>query len=230
MKDRILSASDEAYEKHLDRVMKEWNLLKSRFESIVKRTIGIPNWDWEQAVKKMLLYHDLGKLTERWQNWQKMIKDRKKTPPHSQIGAAYLFKTLPEGIRQPISFAVLIHHTDVGIVSDALERPDVLLVQNWVCDFSGRIIWCEQLNDIPQNDLFPADLRQLTLQDTTSMARELRLWARGENILTLHQRRLQASVFHHILRLCDVRAASQRNENQVHWVFVQKLVEGGFLC
>jgi len=44
------------------------------------------------------------------------------------------------------------------------------------------------------------------------MARGLRIWARGCNLLEQHHRRLQAALAHHILKLCDISAALQRKE------------------
>jgi len=44
------------------------------------------------------------------------------------------------------------------------------------------------------------------------MARGLRVWAKGCPFLEQHQRRLQASLAHHILKLCDISAATERKE------------------
>jgi predicted nucleotidyltransferase len=46
------------------------------------------------------------------------------------------------------------------------------------------------------------------------MARGLRVWAKGCGFLEQHQRRLQASLAHHILKLCDISAATERKEYQ----------------
>jgi hypothetical protein len=46
------------------------------------------------------------------------------------------------------------------------------------------------------------------------MARGLRIWAKGCGLLEQHQRRLQASLAHHVLKLCDISAAMERKEYQ----------------
>ncbi len=46
------------------------------------------------------------------------------------------------------------------------------------------------------------------------MARGLRIWAKGCGLLEQHKRRLQASLAHHILKLCDISAAVARKDYQ----------------
>lgn len=46
------------------------------------------------------------------------------------------------------------------------------------------------------------------------MARGLRIWAKGCALLYQHQRRIQASLAHFVLKLCDISAAEERKDYQ----------------
>lgn len=39
-------------------------------------------------------------------------RENKSLPSHATLGAAYLWKILPDGLRDPLSFAFAIHHTE----------------------------------------------------------------------------------------------------------------------
>lgn len=137
----------------------------------------------------------------------------KKPLSHAPIGAAYLWKILPGGIREPVSFAVAIHHTDRGLLGDNIERPDAQAILDGIVDDNGKINW----HDVAQGlsaEYFPIEAKELKIDDLREMARGLRTWSRGCGILEQHQRRLQASLVHHILKLCDVSAAIEREEYQ----------------
>jgi len=56
------------------------------------------------------------------------------------------------------------------------------------------------------------EIEELNVYSLKDMARGLRIWARGCNLLEQHRRRLQAALSHHILKLCDVSAANERKE------------------
>ena len=159
---------------------------------------------------KMILFHDLGKLTRRW---QENLRTNKELPSHAPIGAAYLWKILPEDIRKSISFAVAIHHTDRGLLGDNIERPDVQAILDGIVDYNGNIIWHDETKKLSE-DYFPEDAEKLTVADLKEMARGLRIWAKGCALLDQHQRRIQASLAHHVLKLCDISAAVERKDYQ----------------
>jgi len=223
----ILASPEELYVDHLRGIFEQWSRLRSRFTAQCDRSLGISGSD--KFVLEMLTYHDLGKLTEQWQI--RIRDEKKRKPPHAPIGAAYLYKTHNEGVREPLAFATLIHHTDVGVVTEGLEKPDVLLVRRGVIDSAGRIRWAKNLGSLSRT-YFQEDVFNLRLDDLTDMARGLRLWFRGTSVTEMHGRRLQASLFHHILRICDVRAASQRKEfrDPTQYPFVEGILRGGIVC
>lgn len=102
------SAPGEDYQTHINLCIEKLKLLLPVFLPVLNRTLELNAEDkLVEAMEKMVLYHDLGKLTKKWQE-----RLGKKLPSHAAIGAAYLFKILPEGIREPVSFAVAIHHTN----------------------------------------------------------------------------------------------------------------------
>jgi len=213
----IFSAPEEYYLDHISRCKEKFELLFPVFYSTIVRTFdsSIGQETLKDSFLKMVLFHDLGKLTRRW---QEDVGTNKKLPSHAPIGAAYLYKKfqdekISEDLRSAISFAVAIHHTDRGLLGDNIERPDVQAILEGVADNSGRIIWHDNVKDLPQN-YFPNNVQDLNISSLKEMARGLRIWAKGCGLLELHQRRLQASLAHHILKLCDISAAMERNEYQ----------------
>jgi len=144
----------------------------------------------------MVLFHDLGKLTKKWQD---RVGSGNRLPSHSTLGAAYLWKTLPDGIKEPISFAVAIHHTDRGLLGDNIERPDVQAILDGIVKNDGSIDWHEEAKKNLAEVYFPKEACDLNVSSLKEMARGLRIWAKGCGLLEQHQRRLQASLAHHIL-------------------------------
>jgi predicted nucleotidyltransferase len=118
---------------------------------------------------------------------------------------------LPAGIKEPISFAVAIHHTDRGLLGDNIEKPDVQAILDGIVDNSGNIRWHDEVKKLTAN-YFPEEVRGINIVSLKEMARGLRVWAKGCGFLEQHQRRLQASFAHHILKLCDISAAAERKE------------------
>lgn len=207
----LYSAPNENYLEHISRCEEKFRIIFPLFSHTIKRIIGnsIAPSDLEDYLLKMIRFHDLGKLTRKW---QENIRTNKYLPSHATLGAAYLWKTLPEGIKEPLSFAVAIHHTDKGLLGDNIERPDVQAILDGIVDYNGDIIWHkEEAKKLPR-DYFPEAAENLKLSDLKEMARGLRVWAKGCGLLEQHQRRLQASLVHHILKLCDVSAATEREE------------------
>jgi len=206
----LYSAPEEYYIDHIERCRVKLNLMLPVFYSTILRVL---NFDYEfETMKgyfyKMIEFHDLGKLTKQWQG---KVGSGKRLPSHSTIGAAYLWTVLPKGIKEPISFAAAIHHTDKGLLGDNIERPDVQAILDGIVGNDGSIIWHEEVKNL-QGFYFPKDIREISVTSLKDMARGLRVWAKGCGLLEQHERRLQASFAHHILKLSDISAATGRKE------------------
>lgn len=206
----LYSAPEEYYFDHILRCREKFELLFPMFYSSIVRSFdtSIEQKILKDYFLKMILFHDLGKLTRRWQD---RVGTNNKLPSHSTLGAAYLWKTLPNGIKEPLSFAVAIHHTDRGLLGDNIEKPDVQAILDGITDNSGNINWHDEVKNLAE-DYFPKDAYDLNVLSLKDMARGLRIWAKGCGLLEQHQRRLQASLAHHILKLCDISAATERKE------------------
>lgn len=214
----LYSAPDEEYLDHLSRCKDKLELLFPVYYSVILRTFdtSVDQEILRSFFLKMTLFHDLGKLTKKWQDTiRKEIKENKKLhkPSHSTLGAAFLWKSLPTGFKEPLSFAVAIHHTDRGLLGDNIERPDVQAITDGIVDYEGNIKWHEEAYKL-DSTLFPDVARNITVNDLKEMAKSFRVWAKGCNLLEQHQRRLQASLAHHVLKLCDISAATERKEYQ----------------
>ncbi len=223
----LFSAPGENYIEHIQRCEERFRLVYPLFKTTISRVI--PHNHLEEAFMKMIFFHDLGKLTYKW---QENLGTNKKLPSHAPIGAALLYKILPVNIREPLSFAVAIHHTDSGLLGDNIERPDVQAILEGIVDYEGNIIWHEETSKL-DNNLFPDEAKNLTINDLKEMARGLRKWSRGCGLLEQHQRRMQVALAHHLLKLCDISAASERKEYQKKesidyyggWLMVEKIKE-----
>lgn len=208
----LFSAPEEYYLKHISKCEEKFEILFPIFYHSIRRVFNGPLSEdvLRECFLMMIRLHDLGKLTKRW---QAMVGTDKKLPSHAPIGAAYLCKVLPVGFKEPLSFAVAIHHTDKGLLGDNIERPDVQAILDGIVDHNGNIIWHDEVKNL-EEVYFPGLAETLTVNDLKDMARGLRVWAKGSSMLEQHQRRLQASLAHHILKLCDVSAAVERKEYQ----------------
>jgi CRISPR-associated endonuclease Cas3-HD len=206
----LFSAPEEYYLDHISRCEKKFELIFPIFNSTITRLfdISMEQVTLKEFFLKMILFHDLGKLTKRW---QERLGTGNKLPSHSTLGAAYLWKTLPAGIREPVSFAVAIHHTDKGLLGDNIEKPDVQAIVDGITDNNGNINWHDKVNNL-EDHYFPKEASETNVISLKEMARGLRFWAKACPFLDQHQRRLQASFVHHILKLCDISAATERKE------------------
>jgi CRISPR-associated endonuclease Cas3-HD len=208
----LFSAPNEPYAIHISKCLETFEIVFPHFEKCAKRILYVclDNAAFKSAFIQMIRFHDLGKLTQKWQN---NLNSNEKLPSHAALGAAFLYKTLPAGLKEPLSFAVAIHHTDRGLLGDNIEKPDVQAILENIVDNTGHIIWhkavCELFAD---NSPEKKEIEQLDVYSLKSMARGLRIWARGCALLEQHRRRLQAALAHHILKLCDISAALQRKE------------------
>ncbi len=206
----LYSAPGENYLDHILKCQDKFDIIFPAYLSTVKRILQTDMSDelLKDAFLRMILFHDLGKLTKRW---QERVGTNKSLPAHSTVGALYLWKILPDGIKEPISFAVAIHHTDKGLLGDNIERPDVQAILDGIVKNDGEIDWDDKAVNL-DSKFFPDDARKMQINDLKEMARGLRVWARGCGLLEQHQRRIQASLAHHILKLCDISAATERKE------------------
>lgn len=200
----------EAYSEHIERCLERFEKIFPVFYSSIIRIFEYhgEKEELKSSFEKMVMFHDLGKLTTKW---QKCLIDGKKNPIHAPIGAAYLWKTLPENLKNPLAFAVCIHHTDQGLLGDNIEKPDVRAILDGIAGWNGKIIWDEKIRE--EGDFIPKDLEgKVDVTSLKEMAVGLREWSRGCSILEQHRRRLMASLAHHILKLCDISAALERAE------------------
>jgi CRISPR-associated endonuclease Cas3-HD len=206
----LYSAPEEFYLDHILKCKGKFELLFPVFYSTIVRTfdISVDQEMLKDSFLKMILFHDLGKLTRRW---QEKVGGGSKLPSHSTLGAAYLWKTLPDGIKEPLSFAVAIHHTDRGLLGDNIERPDVQAILDGITKNSGKINWHEEVRNL-SDFYFPSEAHEINVISLKEMARGLRIWAKGCGLLEQHERRIKASLAHHILKLCDISAATERKE------------------
>ncbi|MGC8979299.1 CRISPR-associated endonuclease Cas3'' [Caldisericum sp.] len=215
-----LTPNEEKYEVHIQRCMEKFDLLFPIFYSTIVRVFSFdsPQYDFESlktCFSKMILFHDLGKLTEKW---QENVGTNKKLPSHAPIGAGFLYKkfkneNVDDNLKNAVVFAVAIHHTDSGLLGDNIERPDVQAIIDGIVDYDENIKWHKEIDKLDKKH-FPDEAKSFKVTDLKEMARGLRVWARGCGLLEQHQRRLQASLAHHILKLCDISAATERKEYQ----------------
>jgi CRISPR-associated endonuclease Cas3-HD len=207
----LYSAPNELYKEHITKCRNKLEIIYPVFKFIIQRIFSLE--DSKKLLNDMIVFHDVGKLTEKW---QKNLGE--KLPSHAPIGAAYLYKKFtrenhPDDLKNAIVFAVAIHHTDSGLLGDNIERPDVQAIIEGIVDNDGKIKWADEAETLGE-ELFPRELKELTIEDLKNMARGLRIWARSGGILEQHKKRIQASLIHHILKLCDISAASERKEYQ----------------
>lgn len=224
--DYLLSSTNEEYIEHIKRAKQQLEGVFSMFEPTLIRLLPEIKHD---TLDKMITFHDLGKLTKRWQGG---VGKGKKLPAHAPIGAAYLYKILPRKIAEPISFAVAIHHTDKGLLGDNIERPDIQAINDGIIDYSTNAVKWDEKVDKLSDAYFPNEAKELKLYDLKEMARNLRVWARGCRLHEQHKRRLQASLIHHILKLCDISAARERADYRKDpenpyggWLMAEKIVK-----
>jgi CRISPR-associated endonuclease Cas3-HD len=212
----LYSAPEERYIDHLERCGERFKLIYPLWELTIRRIFSIGEEDdFGYLLEEMIIFHDLGKLTKKW---QENLGTNKRLPAHASIGAAYLYKKFSKGnahedLKNAILFAIAIHHTDSGLLGDNIERPDVQAILDGIIDSDGRIKWADETETLDE-EFFPKELKELTIEDLKNMARGLRVWARSGGFLEQHKNRIQASLVHHILKLCDVSAASERKEYQ----------------
>jgi CRISPR-associated endonuclease Cas3-HD len=230
----LYSAPEERYIDHINGCLEKINIVFPIWKDTIKRVFSIEDDRIEYLLKEMVDFHDLGKLTKRW---QENLGTNKKLPSHAPIGAAYLYKKFVKNdtlddLKNAIVFAVAIHHTDSGLLGDNIERPDVQAIMDGIIRNDKKIDWASGIETLSV-EFFPIELNELTIEDLKNMARGLRVWSRSGGFLEQHKKRIQASLVHHILKLCDISAASERKEYQKEddenyyggWLMVEEIKE-----
>lgn len=229
----LYSAPGEEYIKHIKSCLDKFNIISPIWEFTFKRIFSINEKHITGSLlKDMIIFHDLGKLTKRW---QENLGTNKKLPAHAPIGAAYLYKKFSrengyDDLKNAIVFAVSIHHTDSGLLGDNIERPDVQAIIDGIVDNDGKIKWVSGKETLSE-EFLPRELNELTIEDFKNMARRLRNWSRSGGLLEQHKKRVQVALIHHILKLCDISAASERKEYKKEneenyfggWVMVEEI-------
>jgi len=227
----LLSAPGEPFTQHLDRVVDEWERVSSRFQATLPRLFAGTSWDEiEEAIRRMLLLHDLGKATDKWQKFISEQKDepdneteRKKGAPHAQLGGAYLWWAYDpkDDLVMASAFAIAIHHTDSALARVGVEDPATLLViSGLINEANDKIRWHEGLDEFvcwlkDKHDLgLPKHPKDTDVYTVSEFALALREWARGDTILALHRKRLQVAALHSVIKVCDIRAAFKRPGSQ----------------
>jgi len=217
----LFSAPSEKYIDHINGCLEKLNIVLPIWEFTIRRIFSLNKNDKVVSLlQEMIIFHDIGKLTKKWQKIvQQEAKENKNLskPSHAPIGAAYLYKKFSKeslfDLKIAIVFAVAIHHTDSGLLGDNIEKPDVQAILDGIVDSDGKIIWSDEAITLPK-EFFPQDLNNLTVKDLKEMAISLRLWAKSGSLLVQHKKRIQVSLLHHILKLVDVSSASERKEYQ----------------
>lgn len=241
-KEELLASPSESFQLHIRRGINEWNKIKKRIlPSLTRLFRELNEEECDEAVRVIIGYHDVGKLTKKW---QKRILEEKRCPPHATLGALSVDKALGtyekfrhSDIVYAASLATCIHHIDRSIIGANLEYPDEQLILAFVTNFDGSFKWHERaeeaITEISKEHNLPQILLfSFNVSDLREISHQLRKWSRTANWLENHKRRLKASALHHILKLCDVRAASERKD----WAqpdknrFVQIIKCGGLVC
>ncbi len=250
----IWSAPEEPYEKHIELCLESWEKLKVRTLPTLSRLFQVDANSADKTVGVTILCHDIGKLSHQWQdNIHKPKAERKRGPPHATLGAPYLLilnGSNFNGLSSASALAILMHHTDSGLAQGNLEHPAEDAINRGLVEYGTQNIrWYNGAEDIFKLTLqsffeFRQNARPLNsirLESLENMAKQLRLWARCPKEIERHQRRLQALAIHHVLKVCDWRAASQRPqiesdeegeeiENLWHQSILKVYLDGGFIA
>lgn len=239
----MLSAPKEKYSVHITNSLSQWDKVSDRFLSTLSRLFDTDEDTVNRSVKRMIFSHDIGKLTKRWQEVIGIIATGKKmhTPPHASLGAAYLLEWNKKiGIDSDLGnasiFAVLIHHIDSGVSGNNLESPDAQAILEGLVRGGDKILWHEDSDKVLASLIFGDSILPLnstTLKSLTDLSDVLRLWSKCPRLLDQHRHRLLSSSLHHILKICDWRAATEREsdnkEKEVRQSVLEILLKGGII-
>lgn len=240
----MLSAPKEEYKIHIENSLLQWDKISDRFLPSLARLFKESEDVINQGVRRMFFSHDIGKLTARWQKIMRDIADGKKAirrPPHSALGAAYLLEWNKacgqnNNLAKASIFAILIHHIDSGISNESLESPEAQTIQELFILGGDDIPWHTDgdsvLNSLKFNEPV-IELKRVTLNSLIELSDTLREWAKCPRLLDQHKHRLLGSSLHHILKICDWRAATGRTsdekEKEMHYSVLDVLSSGGII-
>lgn len=239
----MLSAPREEYGVHIENSLTQWDRISNRFLPSLTRLFGADEDTINRSVRRMLFAHDIGKLSKRWQEAITAIANGKKqhTPPHAPLGAAYLLEwnkmlRVDGNLGNASVFAVLVHHIDSGVSGNSLESPDAQAILEGLVRGGTEIIWHEEGNEALGSLAFGDSilpLKTVTLQSLTDLSDVLRSWSKCSRLLDQHRHRMLSSSLHHILKICDWRAATEREvddkEKDVRRSVLEVLLNGGIL-
>jgi len=225
-----LASPRETLAEHIDRMLDQWAAIEERMRPSLTRLFG--NDRPPDLVPMVIRCHDVGKLTSLW---QRRLAEGRRPPAHAALGAAFLWATVSwsgRDARNAAAFAIAIHHVDRGLVGNNIDAPATQAVMSGVVDDAGRVRWDDGAPAaVRELDLPETGLAEVDLEAMDAMARELRQWSRGGSYLSMHRNRMLASALHHCLKVCDIRAASERDGDfdPTEHAWMQGILEGGLL-
>lgn len=221
------SAPGEIYENHIKFCLKAWAGFKERMLPTLARLFDTQIDEAKATVEMMIVCHDVGKLSARWQDYILLPKEKRgKGPPHATLGAPYVLyfdETNKHDLYYATALAILMHHTDSGLAQGNLEHPAEDAINRRLVEYgTEKIRWAERAEESFRRSVgfssltekLPELTEAITLGSLENMAKDLRQWARCPREIDRHRRRLQALALHHILKVCDWRAASQRPQQE----------------
>ncbi len=239
----MLSAPNEEYQAHIGNCLSQWDKISNRFLPTLSRLFETNGDTVNESIRRMIFSHDVGKLSKRWQEVISIIASGKRipTPPHASLGAAYLLEWskklgIDNNLNRAAVFAVLIHHVDSGISGNNLESPEAQIILEGLVKGGDEILWHKDGDKVLaslscDNAIIP--LKTVTLRSLTDLSDVLRLWSKCPRLLEQHKHRLLSSSLHHVLKICDWRAATEREvgdkEREVHRSVLEVLLSGGIL-
>lgn len=239
----MLSAPREEYKVHIENSLLQWDKISNRFLPSLSRLFETDEDSVNRSARRMIFAHDIGKLSKRWQEAITAIANGKKqhTPPHAPLGAAYLLEWskmfgVDGNIGNASVFAVLIHHIDSGVSGNSLESPDAQAILEGLVRGGDEILWHEDGDKVLTSFIFGNSilpLNSITLKSLTDLSDVLRSWSKCPRLLDQHRHRLLSSSLHHILKICDWRAATEREsddkEKEVRRSVLEVLLKGGII-
>lgn len=218
----IWSAPEEPYIEHITLCIDSWNKIKGKMLPTLCRLFEMQVDAVKKGMEFTILCHDIGKLSRQWQDYiHKSNSERKFGPPHATLGASYLLISSDNNhvdLNNATSLAILMHHTDSGLAYGNLEHPAEDAINRNLVDYgTGNIRWTEGAEEVFKQSIKAISnydglkpLSSVTIRTLEEMALQLRLWARCPKEIERHKHRLQALAIHHLLKVCDWRAAAQR--------------------
>ncbi len=250
----IWSAPEEPYQKHIELCLESWEKLNIRMLPTLGRLFQVDANSIDKAIGITILCHDVGKLSHQWQDYiHKPKAERKRGPPHATLGAPYLLILNDSNsitLSNASALAILMHHTDSGLAQGNLEHPAEDAINRGLAEYgTENIRWAKSADDVfmqtlgnfPELEQNAKPLNSIMLKSLEETAKRLRLWARCPKEIERHQHRMQALAIHHILKVCDWRAAAQRPqiesdeegeevEGRWHQSILSVYKEGGLLA